>query len=122
MLAPRAITNVIDDITTLIDTAGDFRSSFDASFRTASGELDMPKIVTPLQHRDTEFEAKVAELCSAVKVVASVIDDQLAQPKDGPILSDHGFEVQTFVLDRQVVRYAVDHAADLALDLRNMTM
>jgi hypothetical protein len=82
----------------------------------------MPKIVTPLQHRDTEFEAKVAELCSAVKVVASVIDDQLAQPKDGPILSDHGFEVQTFVLDRQVVRYAVDHAADLALDLRNMTM
>lgn len=77
-------------------------------------------ITTPLQHRDTEFEAKVAELCLAVKVIASVVDDQLAQPKDAPAVSDHGFEVQTFCLDRQVVQYAVDHASELALDRRKM--
>jgi hypothetical protein len=80
----------------------------------------MPKIVTPVQHRDTEFEAKVAELCLAVKVIASVIDDRLAQPKDDPFISDHGFEVQTFCLDRSVVQQAVDHATELASGLRGM--
>ena len=56
----------------------------------------------------------------AVRVIASVIDDQLAQPKDEAVVSDHAFEVPMFCLDREMAQYAVDHAAELAFDLRNM--
>jgi hypothetical protein len=80
----------------------------------------MQKITTPLRDRDTTFEAKVAELCMAVKVIASVVDDQLAQPKDDPVVGDHAFQIQTFQLDRSVVQHAVDHAAELASDLGRM--
>jgi hypothetical protein len=80
----------------------------------------MTMITTPFEHRDEAFEAKVGELCLAVKMIASVLEDQLSQPKDDPVVSDYGFEVQTFVLDRGLVRHTVEHAADLALDLRKM--
>jgi hypothetical protein len=59
------------------------------------------------------------DLCRAVKVVSSVITDQLADPisKDGPQTSDYGLEVETFMVDASMVRFAVGHAADIALDV-----
>jgi hypothetical protein len=58
----------------------------------------------------------VIGLCRAVKVVSSVIADQLANPIGGePVTSDYGLEVQTFYIDASMLRFAVDHATDLAL-------
>ena len=69
----------------------------------------MPKI----ELRD--IEADVSDLCRAVKVVSSVIADQLQHPKSESAVSDYGLEVQTFEIDASMVRYAVVHAAELAL-------
>ena len=57
-------------------------------------------------------------LCRAVKVVSSVIADQLNEPMSGPpVISDYGLEVQTFQVDASMVRFAVDHATDIALEV-----
>ncbi len=71
----------------------------------------MPKI----EVRD--IEADISDLCRAVKVVSSVIADQLQHP-DSPLeTSDYGLETQSFRIDASMVRYAVVHAAELALAL-----
>lgn len=44
----------------------------------------MPKIIAPLKYRNVQFEAKVAELRSAVTAIAS---DQLAHPRMTPARS-----------------------------------
>ena len=50
--------------------------------------------------------------------MSSVITDQLADPlSDPPVISDYGLEVQTFQVDASMVRFAVGHAADIALDV-----
>jgi hypothetical protein len=65
-----------------------------------------------------DIEEDVMNLCRAVKVVSSVITDQLADPLSGPpVISDYGLEVQTFQVDASMVRFAVDHATDIALDV-----
>ena len=65
-----------------------------------------------------ELETKIVDLCRAVKVLSSVLADQLAHPAGRPERSDHGLEVQPFMIDASMVRYAADHAADLALEVR----
>jgi hypothetical protein len=66
--------------------------------------------------RSLDVHDDVIGLCRAVKVVSSVIADQLANPIGGePITSDYGLEVQTFYIDASMLRFAVDHATDLAL-------
>jgi hypothetical protein len=63
-----------------------------------------------------DVESDVRDLCRAVKVVSSVITDQLADPIGGaPVTSDYGLEVQTFYIDADMLRFAVDHATELAL-------
>ena len=50
--------------------------------------------------------------------MSSVITDQLADPLSGPpVISDYGLEVQTFQVDASMVRFAVDHATDIALEV-----
>jgi hypothetical protein len=62
------------------------------------------------------LEIDVSDLCRAVKVISSVLADQLADPFGGePVTSDYGLEVQTFRIDADMLRFAVDHAAELAL-------
>ena len=34
---------------------------------------------------------------------------------NAPVTSDYGLEVQTFRIDAEMLRFAVDHAAELAL-------
>jgi hypothetical protein len=63
-----------------------------------------------------DIEGDIMDLCRAVKVVSSVVADQLAHPQGGaPVTSDYGLEVQTFYIDASMLRFAVDHAAELAL-------
>jgi hypothetical protein len=65
-----------------------------------------------------DIEEDVMNLCRAVKVVSSVIADQLNEPMSGPpVISDYGLEVQTFQVDASMVRFAVDHATDIALEV-----
>lgn len=66
-----------------------------------------------------EIESDIFDLCRAVKVISSVIADQLQNPEGPLMLSDHGLETQCFRIDASMVRYAVDNAADLALALRD---
>jgi hypothetical protein len=47
---------------------------------------------------------------------AAGIADQLADPVSGAALaSDYGLEVQPFYVDAEMLRFGVDHAADIAL-------
>jgi hypothetical protein len=54
-----------------------------------------------------------------VKVISSVIADQLQHPDSKPELSDYGLETQSFRIDASMIRYAVEHAAELALVVRD---
>jgi hypothetical protein len=58
----------------------------------------MPKIEL------SDIEADISDLCRAVKVVSSVIADQLSDPKSAREVSDYGLEVQTFQIDASMVR------------------
>jgi hypothetical protein len=63
-----------------------------------------------------DVESDVRDLCRAVKVVSCVVYDQSADPISGePVTSGYGLEVQTFNIDGEMPRFAVDRAADLAL-------
>lgn len=66
-----------------------------------------------------DIEGDISDLCRAIKVVSCIIADQLQRPDSLPELSDYGLEVQSFKIDASMVRYAVDHAAELALALRD---
>jgi hypothetical protein len=85
--------------------------------RTASLRKTSP--AAPPEH-DIDFEGKVFALCRAVKVVSSVIADQL-QYADTPLeTSDYGLETASYRIDADMVRYAIDHAAELALEVDRM--
>jgi hypothetical protein len=64
-----------------------------------------------------DVEGDVRDLCRAVKVISCVITDQLSHPAGGvaPVTSDYGLEVQPFYVDADMLRFAVEHAADIAL-------
>jgi hypothetical protein len=62
-----------------------------------------------------DVESDVRDLCRAVKVVSWVVYDQLVDPTSGEPFSRLRLEVQTFDIDSEVLRFAVDRAADLAL-------
>lgn len=66
-----------------------------------------------------DIESDVHFLCLAVKVVSCVIADQLQHADTKPEVSDYGLETASYRIDASMVRYAVDHAAELALDLKN---
>jgi hypothetical protein len=85
--------------------------------RTAS--LRKTSTTAPPKH-DIAFEGKVFDLCRAVKVVSSVIADQLQHPDSALETSDYGLETQSFRIDASMVRYAIDHAAELALEVDRM--
>lgn len=70
-----------------------------------------------VEHRD--LESRIVDLCGAVKVLSSVLADQLSHPRGRSEVSDYGLEVQPFMVDANMVRYAADHAAGLALEVRN---
>jgi hypothetical protein len=57
-----------------------------------------------------EIEPDGFSLCKAIAVVSSVVTDQLSNPLDVP-------KVQTFRIDAGTLRYAVDHATELAVHL-----
>lgn len=69
-----------------------------------------------------DIEADIHDLCLAVKVVSSVIADQLQHPDGPPVLSDYGLETASYRIDASMVRYAVEHAAELALALRDKVL
>jgi hypothetical protein len=64
-----------------------------------------------------DVESDVRDLRRAVKVISCVITDQLADTVGGvaPVTSDYGLEVQPFYVDAEMLRFAVEHAADIAL-------
>jgi hypothetical protein len=68
---------------------------------------------------DVDLESTISDLCRAVKVVSSVIADQLQHPDSVAEVSDYGLETQSFRVDASMIRYAVDHAAELALVVKN---
>jgi hypothetical protein len=68
-----------------------------------------------LARRYLDAEADVRDLCRAVKVVSSVIMEQLAEPIGGEPVASDGLEVQTFLIDADMVRFAVEHATKQAL-------
>ena len=87
-----------------------------ASNRTAPTTAEIAINREGLAKQFLDVESDVRDLCRAVKLVSSVITDQLADPIGGaPATSDNGLEVQTFYIDAEMLRFAVDHAADLAL-------
>jgi hypothetical protein len=74
---------------------------------------------TPPEY-DVDFEGKVFALCRAVKVVSSVIADQLQHADSALATSDYGLETASYRIDADMVRYAIDHAAELALEVDRM--
>jgi hypothetical protein len=94
-----------------------------ARFRDENVVTNLPSQTVEIQAgRDAlvkeylNMEGDIADLCRAVKVVSSVVADQLAHPLDGAaVTSDYGLEVQAFRVDASMLRFAVDHAAELAL-------
>lgn len=66
-----------------------------------------------------DIESDIFDLCRAVKVISAVIAHQLEHPDTPLELSENGLETQSFRVDASMVRYAVDHAADLGLALRH---
>jgi hypothetical protein len=83
-------------------------------------ENDVQANLEALARQFLDVEGDVRDLCRAVKVVSSVITDQLADPIGGePVTSDYGLEVQTFHIDADMLRFAVDHATELALAVKH---
>lgn len=122
-IAPKPFGGMIDQqaiesLTFLIQRSADVATELNGKLHDAIARLPHDQFRKNRTSRSSfEHEANVFHLCLAVRTLSSVIADQLAHPQGEAVTGDYGLMVAPYHIDAGMLRYAADHAAELALEV-----